>query len=78
MSGNEVKDPFAAPVKKDRKPRKKIKKERLHIYLTEEAIKMIDDKAEQIGCSRSITIQIMLNFSIKNFNKIPNAINAGK
>lgn len=78
MSGNEVKEPFDAPVpKKQRKPRRKIKKERVHIYLTEEAINLIDDKAEEIGQSRSVTIQLMLNFAIKNFMKIPNVINGG-
>jgi hypothetical protein len=78
MSGNVVKDPFDAPVKKDRKPRKKIKKERVHIYLTEEAINIIDDKADQIGQSRSVTIQLMLNFALKNFSKIPDIINGIK
>ncbi len=77
MIRNEVKEPFDAPIpKKEKKPRKKIKKERLHIYLTEEAINLIDERADQIGQSRSITIQLLLNFALRNFNKIPNTLNS--
>jgi hypothetical protein len=78
-NNNEVKEPFDLPVdKKEKKPRRKIKKERLHIYLTEETINLIDDKSDEIGYSRSVTIQLLLNYAIKNFNKIPNIINGLK
>lgn len=78
-TNNIVKEPFDLPAdKKEKKPRRKIKKERLHIYLTEETINAIDDKSDEIGYSRSVTIQLLLNYAIKNFNKIPNIINGLK
>lgn len=79
MSNNEVKEPFDSPVdKKERKTRRKIKKERLHIYVSEETRDSIDQKAEQIGYSRSVCIQMLINYALVNFNKIPNFINGGK
>jgi hypothetical protein len=79
MSNNQVKEPFDAPIdKKERKPRRKIKKERLHIYVSEETRDSIDEKAEQIGYSRSVCIQMLITYALNNFSKIPNFINGGK
>lgn len=79
MSSNEVKDPFESPAdKKAKVKRVKIKKERLHIYLTDETIEKLDEAAEEIGQSRSVCVQLLLKYALNNFRNIPNIINGGK
>ena len=72
MSGNDAKEPFEAPVgKKERKKREKVVKERVHIYISEESIGRIDQKAEELGLDRSPCIQMLVNYALNNLQTVP-------
>lgn len=66
----QVKDVFDQPVIKDsnRLKAKRVKEEktRLHIYITEKAIARIDEKAEELGLTRSGCLQMLIHFGLNN------------
>jgi hypothetical protein len=68
---NQPKEPFEAPVKKSRKKREKVKRERIHIYITVDSIDKIDEKADKFGMDRSPCVQMLLNYALANL-KSPN------
>ncbi len=68
----EIKGVFDNPLKKTiKKKRAKLKKERLHIYLTSESVERTDEKAEEMGLNRSTCIQVLINFGLNNLKTIP-------
>ena len=69
MSANDAKEPFEAPAVKVK--REKVAKERLHIYITEDSIQRVDEKAHELGLDRSPCIQVLINYALNNFPKIP-------
>lgn len=50
------------PNKKERQP-----KERLHVYIPTKTIDDIDTKAGENNVNRSVMIQMLLNYGLKNF-----------
>ncbi len=56
---------FNPPVDKNHKEkRKKIVKERLHIYLSESTINKVDERATEFGLSRSNFIAMLINYGL--------------
>ena len=68
MSDN-VKDPNDLPVgKRERKKREKVAKERVHIYISEDSLGRIDQKADELGLDRSPCIQMLINIGLNNLS----------
>ncbi len=75
----EPKEIYDAPVgKSERKKRDKVKKERIHIYITSDSIERIDVYAEELGLDRSPCIQMLLNTSLKDLESSKDIQNNGK
>ena len=74
------KEPFEAPVgKQDRKKREKVKKVRVHIYVSEDSLDKIDNKAEELGLDRSPCIQMLLNVGLNHLESSNDGVfNTGK
>ena len=74
---NEPLDVFEPPVEKYVRNKlsgrkKKVKKERVHIYITQECLQRVDEKDMELGeIGRSPTIQLLLNTALndKEINK---------
>ena len=68
-SDKQPKEPFEAPVAKEKKKkREKVKKERIHVYLSQDCIDKIDEKAAEIGLDRSPCIQMLCHTALKKMN----------
>lgn len=71
MSRNEVKDPNDLPVGKKKRKRVKVAKERVHIYISNDSLTRIDEKAKELGLDRSPCIQVLINFALNNLKTTP-------
>ena len=58
-------DVFSMP-KDGKKPKEKIGKSRLHIYLRDDTIREIDERAAEYGFPRSYMIQLIVKNGLKN------------
>jgi hypothetical protein len=45
---------------------KKVKKGRVHIYISEDSLIKIDNKAKELGLDRSPCIQLLINIALKS------------
>jgi|694.fasta_scaffold03012_15 hypothetical protein len=63
---DEPKEPFEAPAIKTRKKRDKVKKARIHIYISNDCINQVDAKGAEFGLDRSPCIQMLINFALLN------------
>lgn len=57
-----VNTPADLPTKKGKK--KKVLKGRIHIYISDETLDRIDEKADELGLDRSPCIQMLLNVAL--------------
>lgn len=55
-----------AKTKSGRAKRAKPAKSRLHIYVNDDTIDLIDLKAGEMGVNRSAAVQVLLNYALKN------------
>jgi|APGre2960657423_1045063.scaffolds.fasta_scaffold187811_2 hypothetical protein len=54
------------PIRTTRVRRVKKPKSRLHIYIIDETIDRIDNKATEMGLNRSNCLQVLINFGLDN------------
>lgn len=65
--GEVTKEVFDSPAAKAKKVRREKKpKSRLHIYINDETISQIDQKANEMGINRSNCLQVLINFGLEN------------
>lgn len=61
-----VSTPDDFPLKKIKGKKKKVLKGRVHIYISDETLVKIDEKADELGLDRSPCIQMLLNIALNN------------
>ncbi len=60
--------PKETKTKSGRERRRKSPKSRLHIYVNDDTIDSIDQKAAEMGVNRSAAVQVLLSFALQNLN----------
>ena len=65
--GETTKEVFDEPTTKGKRVRRpKHPKSRLHIYINDDTIDKIDQKAVEMGLNRSNCLQVLINFGLDN------------